>query len=72
MDRFEYSRFYHLIPAQKHYAWGSETKIQSLIGIKPYGKPLAEIWMGNYPNGLGFHASKELHFVCRIRIKCSH
>ena len=54
MDRFEYSRFYHLIPAQKHYAWGSETKIQSLIGIKPYGKPLAEIWMGNHPNGMSY------------------
>lgn len=54
MDRFDYRRFYHLIPAQKHYAWGSETKIQSLIGIQPDGKPLAEIWMGSHPNGMSY------------------
>ena len=54
MNHFDYSRFYQLIPAQKHYAWGSETKIQSLVGMKPDGKPLAEIWMGNHPNGMSF------------------
>ena len=54
MDRFDYNRFYHLIPAQKHYAWGSETKIQALTGLPADGKPLAEIWMGNHPNGMSF------------------
>ncbi|MBO7048543.1 MAG: mannose-6-phosphate isomerase, class I [Spirochaetia bacterium] len=54
MDRFEYNRFYHLIPAQKHYAWGSETKIQALTGLKADGKPLAEIWMGSHPNGMSY------------------
>ena len=54
MDRFEFSRFYQLIPAQKYYAWGSETKIQALTGLKTNGKPLAEIWMGSHPNGMSF------------------
>ncbi len=54
MDRFEYSRFYHLIPAQKHYAWGSCTRIQALTGLPDDGKPLAEIWMGCHPNGMSF------------------
>ena len=54
MDRFDYSRFYQLIPAQKHYAWGSETKIQALTGLPQDGKPLAEIWMGSHPNGMSF------------------
>ena len=54
MDKYDFSRFYPLIPAQKHYAWGSDTKIQSLIGLKPDGKPLAEIWMGNHPNGMSY------------------
>ena len=54
MDRFDYNRFYHLIPAQKHYAWGSENKIQSLTGIRQDGKPLAEIWMGSHPNGMSY------------------
>jgi mannose-6-phosphate isomerase len=54
MDRFEYNRFYHLIPAQKHYAWGSGTKIQTLTGLPRDGKPLAEIWMGCHPNGMSF------------------
>ena len=51
---FEYRRFYHLIPAQKHYVWGSGTKIQALTGLKADGKPLAEIWMGSHPNGMSF------------------
>jgi len=51
---FEYRRFYNLIPAQKHYAWGSGTKIQALTGLKADGKPLAEIWMGSHPNGMSF------------------
>lgn len=51
---FEYRRFYNLIPAQKHYAWGSCTKIQALTGLKADGKPLAEIWMGSHPNGMSF------------------
>ena len=54
MDRYEYKRFYHLIPAQKHYAWGSDTKIQALTGLPEEGKPLAEIWMGSHPNGMSF------------------
>ena len=54
MDRFEYNRFYQLIPAQKHYAWGSGSKIQSLTGIPASGKPLAEIWMGSHPNGMSY------------------
>ena len=54
MGRLEYNRFYHLIPAQKHYAWGSMTQIQALTGIPSDGKPLAEIWMGNHPNGMSF------------------
>lgn len=54
MDRLDYNRFYHLIPAQKHYAWGSETKIQELTGLAKDGKPLAEIWMGNHPNGMSY------------------
>ena len=54
MERFDYSRFYQIIPAQKHYAWGSETKIQSILGLEKNGKPLAEIWMGNHPNGMSY------------------
>ena len=54
MGSFDYSRFYRLIPAQKHYAWGSETKIQTLTGLAKDGKPLAEIWMGNHPNGMSY------------------
>ncbi|MBO7429544.1 MAG: mannose-6-phosphate isomerase, class I [Spirochaetia bacterium] len=54
MDRLDYSRFYHLIPAQKHYAWGSGTKIQDLTGLPEDRKPLAEIWMGSHPNGMSF------------------
>lgn len=54
MDGFDYGRFYQLIPAQKHYAWGSETKIQALTGIPHDGKPLAEIWMGSHPNGMSY------------------
>lgn len=49
---YEYKRFYRLIPAQKHYAWGSGTKIQALTGLPKDGKPLAEIWMGSHPNGM--------------------
>lgn len=52
MDTQDYQRFYRLIPARKHYAWGSETKIQELTGIGKDGKPLAEIWMGNHPSGM--------------------
>ena len=54
MGRFDYNRFYQLIPAQKHYAWGSETKIQALTGLPADGKPLAEIWMGSHPNGMSY------------------
>ncbi len=54
MGILEYNRFYRLIPAQKHYAWGSMIQIQALTGIPADGKPLAEIWMGNHPNGMSF------------------
>ena len=30
----------------QEYAWGSTTKIQSLIGAETKGKPMAEMWMG--------------------------
>ncbi len=54
MNRFDYNRFYCLIPSQKHYAWGSRTKIQALTGLPADGKPLAEIWMGSHPNGMSY------------------
>ena len=31
------------------YAWGSTTKIQSLMGVEDQGKPMAEMWMGAHP-----------------------
>lgn len=36
----------------QHYAWGSQTSISQLFGIKNQdGAPQAEIWMGAHPNG---------------------
>ena len=49
MDRFDYNRFYHLIPAQKHYAWGSENKIQSLTGISFPSTSIYDIPLGWLP-----------------------
>jgi len=54
MDGRIYRRFYKLIPSQKYYAWGSTEKIQSMTGIETDGKPLAEIWLGNHPNGMSY------------------
>jgi mannose-6-phosphate isomerase len=40
-----------LEPAQKHYAWGSRSAIQTLTGIGAPGEPLAEIWYGAHRLG---------------------
>jgi len=34
----------------RDYAWGSTTAIQSLLGLVPDGRPLAELWFGGHPD----------------------
>ncbi|TOP02940.1 hypothetical protein CGH26_24380, partial [Vibrio parahaemolyticus] len=44
--------FFKLNNPIKNYAWGSETALQELFGVKnPNQEPQAEIWMGAHPNG---------------------
>ncbi len=44
---------YTLLPAVKHYHWGSKTFIPHLLGISnPKGLPYAELWMGSHPDGM--------------------
>lgn len=38
-----------LTGAVRHYAWGSQTAIQQLIGRAPDGEPIAELWFGAHP-----------------------
>jgi mannose-6-phosphate isomerase len=40
-----------LEPARKAYAWGSPTLIPELLGEKPDGEPVAELWFGTHPGG---------------------
>lgn len=35
----------------KHYAWGDREAIPRLLGEKPNGMPVAELWFGTHPNG---------------------
>lgn len=35
----------------RDYAWGSPTAIHQLVGTKPDGRPLAELWFGGHPGG---------------------
>lgn len=34
----------------RHYAWGSTTAIQGLLGVEPDGRPGAELWFGAHPD----------------------
>ena len=44
--------FFKLENEIKHYAWGSQTWIPALLGIKnPQKEPYAELWMGTHPGG---------------------
>lgn len=36
--------------AARHYAWGSTTAIQRLLGREPDRRPLAELWFGAHPD----------------------
>lgn len=36
--------------AERDYAWGSTTAIQTLLGREPDGRPLAELWFGAHPD----------------------
>lgn len=40
-----------LVPALKHYDWGDNSFIPSLLGITPDGQPVAEAWFGTHPSG---------------------
>jgi mannose-6-phosphate isomerase len=40
-----------LVPAARHYAWGSPTALPALLGEEPDGRPLAELWFGAHPAG---------------------
>ena len=34
----------------RHYAWGSRTSIQQILGVEPDGTPVAELWFGAHPD----------------------
>ena len=36
--------------APRHYEWGSATAIPQLLGRKPDGRPVAELWFGAHPH----------------------
>jgi mannose-6-phosphate isomerase len=35
----------------QHYPWGDLDAIPELLGVKPDGRPWAELWLGTHPNG---------------------
>ncbi|GAB2488016.1 mannose-6-phosphate isomerase, class I [Jatrophihabitans fulvus] len=34
----------------RHYAWGSTTAVPELLGTRPDGRPVAELWFGAHPD----------------------
>ena len=35
----------------QHYAWGDHEFIPTLLGVRPDGRPWAELWLGTHPTG---------------------
>ncbi|WP_196716767.1 mannose-6-phosphate isomerase, class I [Actinomyces trachealis] len=40
-----------LVPARQRYDWGSLSSLPELLGVKPDGRPWAELWFGTHPAG---------------------
>ncbi len=60
MGRLKIMDIYTLLPAVKHYQWGSASLIPELLGIEnKLGLPYAELWMGSHPAGTGLVKTPE-------------